>query len=200
MEQWGDTLKMNPEKVSNYLGSGYHGGFRNFDISNIIQQNTNTDHHPVPQSDVALAILYMKKKDAKHLQEKLDAELAIHELKCNRNMMNQKIRDIISTARKIDHQSRRAFKFPRNLFAEIFQVRKPKSKSQKSRRAQLEDCFYPVVQMFHERCFDFMCNDYAIYQVKKFWPLCKYGIAALKSLRTAIDAQCQFKNPVCGVY
>ena len=63
---------------------------------------------------------------------------------------------------------------------------------------QYENCFYPLVQSFQDNCFNFRCNDYAIYRIKMFLPLCKADISQ-DVIAEAIKNQCNHPKPICGI-
>ena len=66
-------------------------------------------------------------------------------------------------------------------------------------REQYERCFYPLVQIFHEKCFSMTCNDYVIFKMEEFLPLCIAGID-IEVVHEAIDIQCKNKTRICGIH
>jgi hypothetical protein len=66
-------------------------------------------------------------------------------------------------------------------------------------RTQYETCLYPLVKKFQDRCFKFSCNDYVIFQMKMFLPLCKADIQS-DIIENAIDLHCNHQTPVCGIH
>ena len=65
-------------------------------------------------------------------------------------------------------------------------------------RHQYESCFYPLINHFQERCFSFSCNDYPIYQMKMFLPLCKAEVPQ-DIIVDAIKSHCNYVKPICGI-
>lgn len=191
VEQWGSNLKMDHEKVGDFLGSGNGGEPKYFDISKS-QTHSVGFMRPVRQSDVILAIHKMKLKDAKDSYETERAKKSLYQLKSKRSALTETLDKILSTAIKIDHKSLKRADNPTPLF---FGKR---SEAYPTTRAILEKCFYPIVKLFNENCFELTCNDYAIYQVKQFLPLCKAGIA-VDSLRKSMAVHCHFEKHICGI-
>jgi hypothetical protein len=191
VEQWGSVLKMDREKMATYLGSRSTGGQKYFDTS-MIKLKQHKNMRPVQQADVALEILKSKMEHTNGIQEMTKIENDLYDLQSNREIMTGTIQKIISTAIEIEHTSLDMQNSYQKLNLDEFATRQ-------TTRSDFVNCFYPIVKLFSDNCFELTCNDYAIYQLKEFLPLCKAGIT-LESLRKSVDVHCKFENPICGIY
>jgi len=191
VEQWGSSFGMDNEKVGDYLGSTKLGGqtYYDFTSSNPMPIKRND---PVRQSDVALAIQTVKLMNA----SSVDEENELNQFLSKRSLLTETINKIISSAIKIDLGLSENEEIPYSLadVIHLFWEKFPTT------RKTLEECFYPALKLFNDNCFELTCNDYAIYQVKHFLPLCKRSIFALDSLRKSMEVHCNLKNPICGIY
>ena len=195
VEQWGSKLKMEEEKVGDYLGSDRVGGqnYYDFSTSNL---NLKDVIHPVKQSDVALRIKIMSSNNSPTLNGDIDSQKELDALLSKRLLMTDTIKKVIFSTISMD------IGFPGDTFETptILDFITNSTNPLMTTRSTLEECFYPVVKFFNDNCFQLTCNDYAIYQVKQFLPLCKMSISAVDSLRKSMTVHCKFENPICGIY
>jgi hypothetical protein len=197
VEQWGSSLKMDNEKVGDYLGSTRVGGQNYFDFTSTNPISTK-GKDPVRQSDVALSIQIMKLMNVSNVDEENNQENELNEFLSKRSLLTETINKVVLSAIKIDLGLSENEEML-GVINSVLDVIKHLGKLPTTRRT-LEECFYPALKLFNDNCFQLTCNDYAIYQVKHFLPLCKRGIFALDSLRKSMEVHCKFENPICGIY
>lgn len=185
VEQWGSVAKMNNEKLSQYLGSA----------KNKTNEGTSVGYTPrgfaIPQSEVALQTVKMQYKHAKTKSEKRIAQNKLKDFKDKRERLDQKIKKIMKTAHDKEIVNGHLSQKQQNILFD-------NDPNTVLTRDQYEKCFYPLVQTFQDHCFNFRCNDYAIYRIKKFLPLCKAGISQ-DVITEAIKNQCIHSKPICGI-
>jgi legumain len=194
VEQWGSSFGMDDEKVGDYLGSTTLGGQTYYDFTSSSPISTK-GNDPVRQSDVALAIQIVKLMNASSFDEENTQENELKHFLSQRSLLTETINKVILSAIKIDFGLSEDEELPYSL-ADVIKHFEKLSTTRKT----LEECFYPALKLFNDNCFELTCNDYAIYQVKHFLPLCKRGIFALDSLRKSMEVHCKFENPICGIY
>ena len=199
VEQWGSSLQMDDEKMAEYLGSADNLGGQNY--FNFFTTNTNAIHptHPVKQSDVALRVHIMNLNNDASNDNGIDASPSkLNDFISKRLLLTETIKKITMTVLQMTLGL--SEKNPNSLLDRL----NKNSTAVSTTRAILEQCFYPIVNIFNDNCFQLTCNDYAIYQVKQFLPLCKMGkaslIAVVESLRKSVDVHCKFEKPICGIY
>lgn len=190
VEQWGSVSEMNQESVADYLGS------KNTKVSyNSVEKfkSNALQYFPIPQPDVPLKLLEMKYENTKTPEERHKTLQIIQSLKYKRKLLNSKIKQITQTAVDISVETNNIdFKIKDNFI-------NGSNSNITLNREQYENCFYPVVLKFQDKCFSMTCNDYVIYQTKAFLPLCKAKIE-LNVLEMAIDIQCKHQKRICGIH
>ena len=200
VEQWGSSLQMDDEKMAEYLGSADSLGGQNY--FNFFTTNTNAIHptHPVKQSDVALRVHIMNLNNDASNDNGIDASPSkLNEFISKRLLLTETIKKITMTVLQM------TFGLSENNPNSLLDRLNKNSTPVSTTRVILEQCFYPIVNIFNDNCFQLTCNDYAIYQVKQFLPLCKMGkaslIAVVESLRKSVDVHCsKFEKTICGIY
>jgi len=185
VEQWGSVAKMNNEKLARYLGSAINKT-REVPLEGFTPRGL-----AIPQSEVALETVKLKYTHAKNNHEKSIAYNNLKSFKDKRDMLDMKIKDIVMEAS--DTEIRNG-----NLSKKQLSILSDNNENTILTRAQYENCFYPLVKTFQEHCFDLRCNDYAIYRIQKFLPLCEAEVPQ-DVISRAITNSCNHLKPICGI-
>jgi legumain len=190
VEQWGSVAKMNNEKMSKYLGTPTKESYIHYQHPTSFNGD-NSRGMAIPQPEIALEVLKMEYKNAKSNEEKSIAGDKLQELKNKREMFHGKIGEIMQSVVKIGKEDGIFNKNQEHILENNdFNV--------VLTRSQYESCFYPLIQTFQDRCFSFACNDYVIYQMKKFLPLCKADVPQ-DIIVDAMKTNCSYPKPMCGI-
>jgi len=66
-------------------------------------------------------------------------------------------------------------------------------------REQMEDCYYPMVEAFHNKCYKLGCNNYAYRVVRYFTDLCTTDKLNTVDKQVAVDAVVKSMDNVCDI-
>ena len=152
-----------------------------------------SDYFAFPQNEVSLKLLEMKYKYAENARKRNQAYLQLTSLRNKRQLLTDTIQNIMKYAIYMDdmHTKTMDRKPKYDFFNRI-------ESNIVLNEEQYEKCFFPLVQKFQEKCFSMTCNDYLIYEMKEFLPLCKSGIE-IDIITKAIDTQCKNQKRICGI-
>ena len=66
-------------------------------------------------------------------------------------------------------------------------------------REQMEDCYYPMVEAFHNKCYKLGCNNYAYRVVRYFTDLCTTDKLNTVDKQVAVDTVIKSMDNVCDI-
>ena len=189
--QWGSVSKMNQKMVSRFLGD--KAGPNLYHQRSDMFRKGDSDYFAFPQNEVSLKLLEIKYKNAENARKRNQAYLQLTSLRNKRQLLTDTIQNIMKYAIYMDdmHAKTMDRKPKYDFFNRI-------ESNIVLNEEQYEKCFFPLVQKFQEKCFSMTCNDYLIYEMKEFLPLCKSGIE-IDIITKAIDTQCKNQKRICGI-
>ncbi|KAG1679894.1 Legumain [Nymphon striatum] len=131
----------------------------------------------VDARDVPVFVEFNKLKDAKTLSEKEEIFKTLNEIISKRVKLMSRIKDIFHSAiETLDDKP---------SWEEIHVIKNT-------------DCYHPIAERVHNKCFDVNQNEYVLQYFHKFVTLCERGVDS-KLVHAAIDKHCTDEQPTGSI-
>lgn len=135
----------------------------------------------VPEQDVPIYILLERAWRSTNNKEATDHLNQARKLKADRKGMLDKVMALITPHLSEEH------------------ITTTNTMTNEMSREQMEDCYYPMVEAFHNKCYKLGCNNYAYRVVRYFTDLCTTDKLNIVDKQVAIDTVIKSMDNVCDI-